>query len=773
MKPRIRMAVAAVVVVTLGTFSVGQEAPPTPAPDVVVDLNDGIHQYLQGHLDTREFGYYKAAVERFTSVLERDPDNRTALLFRALSNGRVGLLERENRLRFQNRIESAQTILDILDDPDGQAEITRKIEALNARLEDDTLSPPQRVLLNTERDRLEQLEIELEEAAKTPPERTQADLESYRREMQTAARREWAAYTTMMDDIDRLNALLADTEIAVGLLDVVARSKIARLDDDEARDVKAGVLSPDEASDTVERLRARAEEALAQTAETLEGLLRFDLRGQDAIRAKFFLGVIRYRQAVPRRAPEEDVDIDEVRLAEAARIMRELSNDATAPDQWRSYASLYLGLILPIEALLETDSGAREQLLDQAEAALNLAVELDTDVPGPGEEPFSLSGGPIPEIVLRQREEVIAKVREQVEVFGYQNDVLFSLFFGPNYDTNVVLLGERTDLPRGITDEKDFGFALGAAVDYTLNLGHIDPSYDRWTIGLRGRTTQLWHCEVDEFDEQTYGFTTAVQYELLRKRGALGPVYLRLQYDYSWTNLGRESFLGSNVIRPDIRVNWDDRLAESSLYLEYDNRKYFEPLLDKRFDRTGDYFRIGALHSHKLRDMTPWFEEKGWPAWGLASDEGQRQDDPDYPRRYFTPFVGLEYGWDSTDGDEFDQNGWTLTAGFVLPLPWGLQFDATMEFEWEDYRHGSLVDFHRRGRDDFIQEYEVGLQRTFVLQNGELANRYTPTIDRSLMTVRAHARWTDDDSNVVDRLGSAVYSYDRGFYGITFAFAFN
>ena len=354
MKPRIRMAVAAVVVVTLGTFSVGQEAPPTPAPDVVVDLNDGIHQYLQGHLDTRAFGYYKAAVERFTSVLERDPDNRTALLFRALSNGRVGLLERENRLRSQNRIESAQTILDILDDPDGQAEITRKIEALNARLEDDTLSPPQRVLLNTERDRLEQLQIELEEAAKTPPERTQADIESYRREMQTAARREWSAYTAMIDDIDRLNALLADTEIAVGLLDVVARSKIARLDDDEARDVKAGVLSPDEASDTVERLRARAEEALAQTAETLEGLLRLDLRGQDAIRAKFFLGVIRYRQAVPRRAPEEDVDIDEVRLAEAARIMRELSNDATAPDQWRSYASLYLGLILPIEALLET-----------------------------------------------------------------------------------------------------------------------------------------------------------------------------------------------------------------------------------------------------------------------------------------------------------------------------------------------------------------------------------------------------------------------------------
>jgi hypothetical protein len=494
---------------------------------------------------------------------------------------------------------------------------------------------------------------------------------------------------------------------------------------------------------------------------------------EDAIRARFFLGVIRYRQAVPRRAPDEDVDIDEVRLAQSARIMRDLSNDATAPDQWRSYASLYLGLILPIEALLETDRAARDELLDEAEASLDLAVELDTKVPEPGAEPFSLSGGPIPEIALRQREEVIAKVRDQAQLLGYQNDVRFSFFIGPNYDTNVVLLGERTDLPRGIDDENDFGLALGVAVDYTLNLGHIDPSYDRWTIGLRGRTTQLWHCEVDEFDEQTYGFTGAVQYELLKKRGGVGPVFLRLQYDYSWTNLGRESFLGSNLLRPDIRVNWDDRLAESSLYFEYDNRDYFEPLVDKRFDRTGEYFRFGLMHTHKLSDMTPWFEEKGWESWGLASDEGQRQDDPDYPARYFTPFIGVEYGWDSTDGDEFDQNNYTLAAGFVLPLPWGLQFDFTAEFEWEDYRHGSLVDFHRRGRDDFIQEYEIGLQRTFVLQNGELANRYTPTIDRSLMTVRAHARWTDDDSNVVDRLGSAVYSYDRGFYGITFAFAFN
>lgn len=111
--------------------------------------------------------------------------------------------------------------------------------------------------------------------------------------------------------------------------------------------------------------------------------------------------------------------------------------------------------------------------------------------------------------------------------------------------------------------------------------------------------------------------------------------------------------------------------------------------------------------------------------------------------------------------------------GFALPLPWGLQFDASAEFEWQDYRHGSLTDFHRRPRRDLVQTYGIGLGRTFVLQQGELANRFTPTVDRTVMTIRGEARWTNDDSNVVDRFGQAVFEYDRVFYGITIAFSFN
>jgi len=83
------------------TLSVGQQAPPS---DVVVDLNEGIYQYLQGSQDLEQFTYYNAAISRLSEVLKEDPANTTALLFRALSYGRIGLGERENRASADNKV---------------------------------------------------------------------------------------------------------------------------------------------------------------------------------------------------------------------------------------------------------------------------------------------------------------------------------------------------------------------------------------------------------------------------------------------------------------------------------------------------------------------------------------------------------------------------------------------------------------------------------------------------------------------------------------------
>ena len=59
-------------------------------------------------------------------------------------------------------------------------------------------------------------------------------------------------------------------------------------------------------------------------------MLDEDLVGEHLIRTKFFLGVIRYRQAIPLRAQREPFDVTPAgwrRLADARRLMTELVDD--------------------------------------------------------------------------------------------------------------------------------------------------------------------------------------------------------------------------------------------------------------------------------------------------------------------------------------------------------------------------------------------------------------------------------------------------------------
>jgi hypothetical protein len=222
-----------------------------------------------------------------------------------------------------------------------------------------------------------------------------------------------------------------------------------------------------------------------------------------------------------------------------------------------------------------------------------------------------------------------------------------------------------------------------------------------------------------------------------------------------------------------MRIFWAERRAQTDVYFTYEIRDYREPLYDRRFDRDGEYYALGVSQSYKVVDMTPVYEDMGLEPWGHEGDDALGQDDPDYPSRYLTPFLGFQYAWDQTNGDEFDQKSYILSLGVMVPLPWGIDFDAAADFEWQEYQHGSLIDFHRRPRRDFIQRYAIGFSRTFVLRGGRLENRYTPAFDRVLMTLRAHATWTHDDSNVVDRLGQAIFEYDRTVYGLSVAFTFN
>ena len=754
-----------------GESSLAQQ---TPSPEAVIALNEGIHEYLLGQVEPEPLPHFQAAIEKFSFVLEQDADQLNTRLFRGLSYGQIALLERRTKEAAQNRSGQATESSKILADPELRKQTEEQLAEIVQRLEaeDSELDPTEQLILMYRRFFLEQTVAAAKRYEDRPLEELEAEIADENRKYQEAADREKANYESMLADIDHLVKKVKSPDVFVSLLDVVALTKIARISETRAWEVKNGTPGIEPGEQSVAVLRLAADVNLERAARMLEDLLGSHAADADGqlTKAKFFLGVVRFRQAIPRRTKDEPADRDLKRLDQAEELMADLVASEETGQTWHSYAELYLGLINAERGAQVMDPVERTDSFDLARRHLNRAVELDT-VLVPGRQPRSASDT-IPYIVGKQLE-LIEQYAGTQATAPFRHDFQLSVYWGANRDTNVVLLGERTDLPRGISDEKDFGFTLGAAFDYTIDLGRLNSSLERWTVGLQGRVSQLWHIDVDQFDEQDYGGSAAVQYELVREQSGFGPIHLRLQYDYDYTLLGRDPFVEAQTLTPNLRVYWLQRRAVSDLFFGYSIRDYREDLYDRRYDRDGEYYQFGFVQTLKTVNMTKVYESWGWTPWGLAGDAALQQDDPDYPARHLTPFIGLRYGWDSTEGDEFDQKAYTLTCGLEMPLPYGMSLDAAADFEWQEYGHGSLIDFHRRPRRDLIQRYSVGLSRTFVLRGGMPANRYELDMDRVLMTVRGHATWTLDDSNVNDRLGQAIFEYDRVVYGITFGFTFN
>jgi len=758
--------------------SLAQETPVSNASDSLVDINEGVYYYLSGISRQKEEPLQKA-IELFSAALARDPNNQVALLFRAICHGQIGLIRRHDGNEFYSKIKAREDATTFLNDPAEKLELLAKVKELELRLSSPALPPVDHVaLLTYKNDLILQLaNVEnLEGFEKLTVDEREAENARNRADLQEKALGERDAYRLMADDIQRLVRLLDRPEAMVRLLQVVAKTKIAGLLDQEAKRGELLEVAPKNLSAPPARLRKESADILAEVARTLKALLDSGAaQGPDLARTRFFYGVILYRQGVPLQGKDKVLTRSKnpVLLRRAEDVMRDVANDTTVGDTWRSYAALYLGLIIPFRAADATSPEDRGVELDEAAHWLQRAAELDVAKdengdPAKDEDGDYQSSSFFIPTLKRQQDARIKEYRAMEQVaMPDLNDISISFHAGAHRDTNVILLGGRTDLPRDISRQKDFGFSTGVAIGYARELT------DRLTLGLEGRVSSLWHADVDEFDEQNYGASVALQYELLKERDGLGPVHFRLQYDYDYTLLGREGFLSSNRVTPNLRAFWDNRRAETNLYFTYDIRDYFEQLADRRTDRTGEYFSIGITQSYKTLDMSEVYQGWSLEPWGHRNDESFRQEDADYPKRYLTPFIGFQYAWDQTHGTEFDQKSYLLAVGATIPLPWGVDMQASADFEWQDYQNGSVIDFHRRVRQDMIQRYRVEFSRVFVLRKGQIQNRYRPDFDRVTMTLQAHASWTLDDSNVVDRLGQSIFEYDRTLYGISVAFTVN
>lgn len=604
-------------------------------------------------------------------------------------------------------------------------------------------------------------------------------------------RRAAQQYTSMRGDIDELmrGGLTSGTAI-IQLIDGVVQTKLAGYAMGNYRERVAARAE----------LLAHARKAIETYLHPREGNGLAEPAGLNRVRGEYFLGVIIYRLAL--RPAEEtgqpDETVDNRMLAEAAELMAALQDpdsdryvgrllpSASEADvsAWRSYASLYLGLIRTRQGNMAAMQGglSSQRYFGEAKTFFEQAWKLDTGQEYPEGADKSAGRGLIPQIA----EKHIPAIEQALQGPAPTEDFFIDWETGFAYDTNVILLGHNTALPYNIGRKDDVRFGTGINLGYTIDLAKISPNLDRWTFGLGGRASSSWHTSIHEYNEQNYGGSVALQYRMLdawsSDSGMQGPLYASVQYDYDQFLLGNQGYLHLNRVSPRFTLYTQDQRAATSFGFHYEDRGYSEKLYSSQFRRDGNYFAFDLSHSVDLVDMTELYKKMGWEPWGMAYDpvdparynpDDPKQDTTGYHRN-LRPYVGVEAGWDSTRGREYDTSRCMLVAGVTVPLPYGVQFDFGGQWEWQDYYHsGSLVDYRNRVRDDFIQRYRCGFERRFVLVPGNRVNRTTLAMDRLVMSLRADVQFTDDDSNVDDPLDQDVFSYDRAIWGLSVSFQFN
>ncbi|MBU0638382.1 MAG: hypothetical protein KKB50_05910 [Planctomycetes bacterium] len=537
-------------------------------------------------------------------------------------------------------------------------------------------------------------------------------------------------------------------------------------------------------------------------------------RGLEWVRGQFYAGVVKYRRALrPRVAGQKyftELDVDNPASREAFARAREIFKRLSDPDEvlrilapaddpeqvadrafkssgfylevayspemvaryYAASANLYLGLISAIDPQYEASPEAR---LTASREPLERARALDTYQP-PVDEAFSLTDGTIPVSYTKVLAELEAATRETGEPEPL-NDLTLTFGLTPIYDTNVSLLGRNTDTPIDRQRKRDFRTASILKLSYVADLDACDKGNEllsKWQVLFEARVAPTWNVRMRDYNEQLYGGTANLRYELLgpNKLPAVDGVYLHARYDYDYVLLGNDGFLRLHRVRPSMQVVAFDQVLNGSLFFQYEDRNYLEELRDERFDRDGNYFSWGA---DARLDLGRWVNaEQLWGPENVWGPWAPNENDWDY-KRPLRVFGGLEFATNSTQGHDFDYESQIISTGAQLPLPYGIDLSGRAFFEWQDYRGNSLVDRKRRSRHDFIQEYAFRTERRFyVTEYGDDFEHTHPlNLRRVVLTLFGELRFTLDDSNVRDRLGQSIFEYNRIMYSAGVRFDIN
>ena len=181
-------------------------------------------------------------------------------------------------------------------------------------------------------------------------------------------------------------------------------------------------------------------------------------------------------------------------------------------------------------------------------------------------------------------------------------------------------------------------------------------------------------------------------------------------------------------LTPQIDIQETDWTG-TTLFYQFDVRDYHDQSNDWRLDRDG--------HTH---------------AFGVV----QRFDIFELFDRFVTAEVSYRFENVDADGTEFAADNHVFALGVDVPLPWELTFEFLTEFEVDYYKHRSVLDFDGSKRRDFLYSFVFGLHKKFTEQ----------------LSARFQVDVINDDSNVRDRAGQEIFSYNRVIYGLTLIYQF-
>lgn len=293
-----------------------------------------------------------------------------------------------------------------------------------------------------------------------------------------------------------------------------------------------------------------------------------------------------------------------------------------------------------------------------------------------------------------------------------------SLRMGFDYDTNVTLRGNHVQRRINENTGADWRFGLGSAFTYRI------VETDEFLLGVGGSTFNTWHAEIDDFDVQNYGANVYMAYT----PADADWLTLSVRYDWDFTLVGNQSFLGRHRMTPQIDVRETD-WTNTSLFYQFDVRNYYNQPSDRRLDRDGDTHVLGVIQRFEVAEM------------------------------YDRPFtIDVSYRFENVDtrGTEFTSDNHVFSLGVGVPLPWDLTFDFVSEFEVQHYKQRSLFDFDRSRRRDFIYTFLFALTKQF---NEHVSARFA-------------VNTTNEDSNIRDQDRQEFFSFDRITYGLSVLYRF-